>query len=115
MYNVHAICICRAPWVDIVPEAISTVVIVQLHNVFNGTEGPVPLPEGLDVDATDFLRGCLVKDPKERASLESLLVHPFLEGAEDTVAPFTTGDLSLPLKGASLSAINVSTSEDLAR
>ncbi|WOH09960.1 hypothetical protein DCAR_0729421 [Daucus carota subsp. sativus] len=41
------------------------------------------LPVDLSVDARNFLKGCLVRNPMYRLTAEMLLNHPFLEGLVD--------------------------------
>ncbi|TPX32369.1 hypothetical protein SmJEL517_g04518 [Synchytrium microbalum] len=50
----------------------------------------VPLPEGISVELTSFLRACLQKDPKKRASAADLMKHQW-------IVKHRPSDLTLPL------------------
>ncbi|CAK9315269.1 unnamed protein product [Citrullus colocynthis] len=49
-----------------------------------GDEVP-EMPENLSAEGKDFIRRCLVKDPRKRWTAEMLLNHPFIAGTGDTV------------------------------
>ncbi|MCO5555172.1 hypothetical protein L7F22_008715 [Adiantum nelumboides] len=59
-----------------------------LMKVGSSSENP-PLPELASTQANDFLRNCLHRDPKARATASELLRHPFLCGVEEKLGAET--------------------------
>lgn len=49
-----------------------------------------PVPAGVSPSCADFLSRCVVRDPTKRASLEELLYHDFIDGADAEGATIPT-------------------------
>ena len=69
----------RPPWSD----AYAAPMAAMFH--IASSKDPPPLPEGLSAQARDFLMRCFQRAPRERATAEELLRHPFV--AEAAPAP----------------------------
>ncbi|KAJ0261643.1 Mitogen-activated protein kinase kinase kinase 15 [Hirschfeldia incana] len=57
-------------------------VVAAIYKIGFTGESP-EIPECLSEKGKDFLRKCLIRDPKQRWAVEELLQHPFLEEEED--------------------------------
>jgi serine/threonine protein kinase len=47
--------------------------------------GGTPSSRRISDNARDFLQSCLLRDPRQRPSVEALLTHPFIVSAEDRI------------------------------
>lgn len=62
------------------PPYAGTPAVTAIFKIASATEPPpIPGPEILSETARDFLTKCFVLDPKHRASVTTLLSHPFLK------------------------------------
>ncbi|KAL0710219.1 hypothetical protein Bca4012_017197 [Brassica carinata] len=62
-------------------------VVAAIYKIGFTGESP-EVPECLSEKGKDFLRKCLIRDPKERWVVEELLQHPFLDKEEETQTQF---------------------------
>ncbi|XP_018474197.2 mitogen-activated protein kinase kinase kinase 18-like [Raphanus sativus] len=62
-------------------------VVAAIYKIGFTGESP-EIPEVLSEKGRDFLRKCLIRDPKQRWAVEELLQHPFLDEGDKTQTQF---------------------------
>ncbi|KAI9196853.1 hypothetical protein LWI28_027566 [Acer negundo] len=55
----------------------------QVLNLISDDKSLPEIPSGVSREARDFLKGCLVRKPGMRLTIEMLLYHPFVQGLDD--------------------------------
>lgn len=60
------------------------------------TGKPPALPDSIDEQASDFAEQCFARDPRDRASVEQLLLHPYVQPPLDRRPGAPQGNTALP-------------------